>query len=141
MPALAGVKTLQLTSRQGGPSHPKCSGIISELTVDFAKQRWTRGLCTDDSPQASPNPNRPLDQRSGTLTADHRTLIETEYAKLVRKPGPSCAADKGRIDLTLEETGGAVTKLVNGGTSCGDAPPEVADDLDAFQSRVFAITR
>jgi hypothetical protein len=115
--------------------------VISELSIDLSKGTWTRGFCTDDSRGASPNPKRPLDKRSGKLTAAHRTLVDGEYAKLVRKPGPNCGADMGRVDLTITEASGAVTKLVNPGTSCGNAPPEVADDLDAFLSRVFAITR
>ena len=140
MPALASVQKLYLRSRQGGPSHPKCGGVISELTIDLAKSTWKRGLCMDDSKNASPNPNRPLDQRSGKLTPAHRTLVETEYAKLVPKPGPSCAADKGRVELTLTDASGASTLFVSPGTSCGDTPPDVADDLDRFHSHTFSIT-
>jgi hypothetical protein len=108
------------------------------MTIDFKKNQWTRGFCTDKSKNASPNPKQPLDERSGTLTTDNRALIETEYAKLVREPGPSCGADVGRIELTLRHGSGS-TVLVNAGSSCGNAPPEVAKDLGAFNGKLFTI--
>lgn len=140
MPSLASVQTLHIKSRQGGAFHPKCGGVISELTIDFTKDQWTRGLCSDESRGASSNPNRPLDTRSGKLTPQHRAMLDAEYAKLVPRSGPSCGTDVGRIELTLRRADGSTQTFVNTGTSCGDAPPEVAHDLGEFLGRVFTIS-
>jgi hypothetical protein len=139
LPPLADVHVLQIVSRQGGPFHPKCGGVISELTVNFVSKQWTRGFCTDESRGASPNPNQPLQKRTGKLTDEQRKRIEAEYAKMSEKPGPSCAADAGRTSLTLRHADRSTTEFVSPGTSCGTTPPRVADDLDEFSSRLFAI--
>jgi hypothetical protein len=131
MPALADMKLISLRLRQGGPSKPACGGIVSELVIDLAKNKWTRAFCVDE---------KKLDKRSGTLTADHRALVEREWQKLSKQAGPSCAADAGRLDLTLTPTKGANLAFVGPGTSCGDKPPDVAAGLDDFYSQAFTIT-
>jgi hypothetical protein len=135
------VKSFLLRAKQGGPSHPKCSGVVSELSVDLVKNKWTRGLCMDESRGASPNPKQALDRKSGALTLEHRQVIEKAYAKLARRPGPDCGADQGPVELTLALTNGSSASFVGPGSSCGNSPAEVADDLDEFQSQAFTITR
>jgi hypothetical protein len=132
MPALADLTTISLRLHQGGPSKPACGGVVSELVVDLAKNKWTRSFCTDENK---------LDKRSGALTPENRALIEREWAKLTRKPGPSCASDAGRLDLAITPKTGAKQAFVGPGTSCSTNPPEVADGLDEFYSQAFTITR
>jgi hypothetical protein len=79
-------------------------------------------------------------RRSGKLTPANRALVEAEYAKLRDEPGPDCATDAGPVFLTLHKIDGSTASFNSPDSSCGDAPPRVANDLREFFSRVWPIS-